>query len=128
MNYSIEINGNLIELPQYTISVMEKIEQIEKNTNSPGSAKSKLQVMYNFLCDLVSKDKVEKLIGKFADCDPNEINIAYLSIIKEYNKPLNDYEMTEGLEQIRELNNSDIAKLGETISKLESVAQQVKKH
>jgi hypothetical protein len=125
MNYSIEMNGNIIELPKYTISVMEKLEQLEKNSNSPGSAKSKLQAMYNFLCDLVGKDKVEEVIGKFTDADPNDINIAYLSIVKEYNKPLNDYEMSEGLEQIKELNNSDIARLGETISKLEGVAQQV---
>ena len=130
MNYSFEINGNVIELPKYTISVMEKIEQVEKNTNAPGTMKSKLQTMYNFLCDLVNRDKVEEVIGKFVDADPNNINIAYLSVIREYNKPLNDFEMSEGLEQIRELNNSDIAKLGDTISKLESVAQQVqaKKH
>jgi hypothetical protein len=125
MNYSFEINGNVIELPKYTISTMEKIEQLEKNSNSSASAKSKLQAMYNFLCDLVSKDKVEEVIGKFVEADPNNINIAYLSIVKEYNKPLNDYEMADGLEQIKELNNSDIAKLGETISKLEGVAQKV---
>jgi hypothetical protein len=125
MNYSIEINGTLIELPKYTISVMEKIEQLEKSSNSSASAKSKLQTMYNFLCDLVGKDKIEEVIGKFNDADPNNINITYLSIVREYNKPLNDYEMSEGLEQIKELNNSDIAKLGETISKLEGVALKV---
>lgn len=125
MNYSIEMNGTLIELPKYTISVMEKIEQLEKNSNSSASAKSKLQTMYNFLCDLVGKDKIEEVIGKFNDADPNNINITYLSIVREYNKPLNDYEMSEGLEQIKELNNSDIAKLGETISKLEGVALKV---
>jgi hypothetical protein len=81
--------------------------------------------MYNFLCDLVGKDKIEEVIGKFNDADPNNINITYLSIVREYNKPLNDYEMSEGLEQIKELNNSDIAKLGETISKLEGVALKV---
>lgn len=125
MDYSIEINGNAIELPKYTISVMEKIEQLEKSSNSSASAKSKLQTMYNFLCDLVGKDKIEEVIGKFNDADPNNINITYLSIVREYNKPLNDYEMSEGLEQIKELNNSDIAKLGETISKLEGVALKV---
>jgi hypothetical protein len=125
MNYSIEMNGTLIELPKYTISVMEKIEQLEKSSNSSASAKSKLQTMYNFLCDLVGKDKIEEVIGKFNDADPNNINITYLSIVREYNKPLNDYEMSEGLEQIKELNNSDIAKLGETISKLEGVALKV---
>lgn len=125
MDYSIEINGNVIELPKYTISVMEKIEQLEKSSNSSASAKSKLQTMYNFLCDLVGKDKIEEVIGKFNDADPNNINITYLSIVREYNKPLNDYEMSEGLEQIKELNNSDIAKLGETISKLEGVALKV---
>jgi hypothetical protein len=125
MNYSIEMNGTLIELPKYTISVMEKIEQLEKSSNSSASAKSKLQTMYNFLCDLVGKDKIEEVIGKFNDADPNNINITYLSIVREYNKPLNDYEMSEGLEQIKELNNSDIAKLGDTISKLEGVALKV---
>jgi hypothetical protein len=125
MNYSIEMNGTLIELPKYTISVMEKIEQLEKSSNSSASAKSKLQTMYNFLCDLVGKDKIVEVIGKFNDADSNNINITYLSIVREYNKPLNDYEMSEGLEQIKELNNSDIAKLGETISKLEGVALKV---
>lgn len=126
MNYTIEMNGNVLELPKYTISVMEKIEQVEKKTNSAsGSMKSKLQGLYNFLCDLIGTDDVENAIGKFEDSDPNEINIAYLSVIREYNRPLSDFEIKQGLEQINELNNSDIAKLGDTISKFENMANQI---
>ena len=92
MNYNIEINGNILELPQYTISVMEKIEQVEKNTNSAsGTTKSKLQGLYNFLVDLVGEENVENAIGKFEDSDPNNINIAYLSVVRAYNKPLDDF-------------------------------------
>ena len=125
MNYTIEVNNNVLELPKYTISVMEKIEQVEKNTNSSVSTKSKLQGLYNFLCDLIGKDDVENAIGKFEESDPNDINIAYLSVVREYNKPLNDFEMKQGLEQINEFNNSDITKLGDTISKFENIAKQV---
>ena len=126
MNYTIEMNGNVLELPKYTISVMEKIEQVEKKSNSSsGSMKSKLQGLYNFLCDLIGTDDVENAIGKFEDSDPNEINIAYLSVIREYNRPLSDFEIKQGLEQINELNNSDIAKLGDTISKFENIANQI---
>ena len=125
MNYTIEINNNVLELPKYTISVMEKIEQVEKNTNSSASTKSKLQGLYNFLCDLIGKDDVENAVGKFEEADPNDINIAYLSVVREYNKPLNDFEMKQGLEQINELNNSDISKLGDTVSKFENMINQV---
>lgn len=126
MNYTIEMNGNVLELPKYTISVMEKIEQVEKKSNSSSaSMKSKLQGLYNFLCDLIGTDDVENAIGKFEDSDPNEINIAYLSVIREYNRPLSDFEIKQGLEQINELNNSDIAKLGDTISKFENMANQI---
>ena len=126
MNYNIEINGNILELPQYTISVMEKIEQVENKTNSAsGTTKSKLQGLYNFLVDLVGEENVENAIGKFEDSDPNNINIAYLSVVRAYNKPLDDFEMKQHLEQINELNNSDIAKLGDTISKFENVANQI---
>ena len=94
MNYNIEINGNILELPQYTISVMEKIEQVEKKTNSTsGTTKSKLQGLYNFLVDLVGEENVENAIGKFEDSDPNNINIAYLSVVRAYNKPLDDFEI-----------------------------------
>lgn len=124
MNYTVEMNGNVIELPKYTISVMEKIEQVERNTNSSASAKTKLQGLYNFVCDLVGKDNVENAIGKFDEADPNDINIAYLSIVREYNKPLSDFEMNQGLEQIKELNNSDISKLGDTVSKFENLVNQ----
>ena len=126
MNYNIEINGNILELPQYTISVMEKIEQVEKKTNSSsGTTKSKLQGLYNFLVDLVGEENVENAIGKFEDSDPNNINIAYLSVVRAYNKPLDDFEIKQHLEQINELNNSDIAKLGDTISKFENMTKQI---
>jgi hypothetical protein len=124
MNYTVEMNGNVIELPKYTISVMEKIEQVENKTNSSASTKTKLQGLYEFSCNLVGKEKVEEVIGKFEEADPNDINILYLSIVREYNKPLNDFEMDKGMEQIKELNNSEITKLGDTVSKFENLVNQ----
>ena len=81
--------------------------------------------MYDFIVKFVGKEAVEEAIGVIDKADLNDINIAYLSILREYNKPLNEFELNQGKEDIKAFNDSDLQKLGDTISKFENMAKQV---
>ena len=125
MNYTIEINNKTLELPSYTLSVMEKIEKVEKNTNSNVAMRTKIKTMYDFVVEFVGKEETEEVIGVMEEADINTLNITYLSILRAYTKPLEDFEMEQHQESMRALNNTDMAKLGETFSKFENIANQL---
>lgn len=95
MRYFVTINNETTDLPDYTFSIADKIEEQERLNAGNGKFRDKCRGMYDLICSLVGKDKVESQIGKFPECDPNMVNIIYLDIIKAYNKPLNDYNIDE---------------------------------
>lgn len=126
MDYTIEINNKTLELPPYTLAVIEKIEKVEKNTNSPSATlKNKVKAMYDFVVEFVGKEETEEAIGIMQEVDINTLNIAYLSILRAYTKPLEDFEMEQHNDSIRALNDTEMAKLGETLSKFENIANQI---
>lgn len=125
MNYSIEINNKTLELKPYTLSVMEKIEKVEKNTNSNVAMRTKIKTMYDFVVEFVGKEETEETIGVMEEVDINTLNITYLSILRAYTKPLEDFEMEQHQESMRALNDTEMAKLGETLSKFENIANQI---
>lgn len=102
MRYFVTINNETTDLPDYTFSIADKIEEQERLNSGNGKFRDKCRGMYDLICSLVGKDKVESQIGKFPECDPNMVNIIYLDIIKAYNKPLNDYNIDENQTKFNE--------------------------
>lgn len=102
MRYFVTMNNETVDLPDYTFGIADKIEDQERLNSGNGKFRDKCKGMYDLICSLIGKDKVESQIGKFPDCDPNMVNIIYLDIIKAYNKPLNDYNMDENQTKFNE--------------------------
>ena len=102
MRYFVTINNETTDLPDYTFSIADKIEEQERLNSGNGKFRDKCRGMYDLICSLVGKDKVESQIGKFPECEPNMVNIIYLDIIKAYNKPLNDYNIDENQTKFNE--------------------------
>lgn len=114
MEYNITINGESYELPKYNMKIAEKLEKTELlNNKASESFKAKCKSMYDFCAELLGKEIVAVLIGKFEESDPNDINILYLDIVKTYNKPLEDYQQTETSEK---LNGMEFDKLTELLN------------
>lgn len=125
MNYSIIINNETVNLPDYTFGIADKIET-QENLNA-GSAKfrDKCKGMYDLICTLIGKDETEKHIGKFNDADPNTVNIVYLEIIKAYNKPLNDYNIDENQSKFSDalsaIDGEQVSKISELMKAINTV-------
>ena len=90
--YSVNFENKKIELPNYSIDLAMKIEELD---NYEGSIKDGLSAMYDFISEVIGIEKTEEVLGEFNASDPNLINILFLSIVNEYNKPLQDYTIKQ---------------------------------
>ena len=86
--YSVNFDNKKVELPKYSIELALKIEELD---NFEGSIADGLKRMYDFISEVIGLEKTEELLGEFTSSDPNLINILFLQIVNEYNKPLQDY-------------------------------------
>lgn len=90
--YKLTFKNKEIELPKYTMAVMDKIEALDKFT---GSGSELIRLMYNFIEDLIGGELVQELLGAVDDVDTNDVNILFSSIIKCYKKPFEKYQLEE---------------------------------
>lgn len=123
MEYSMFYNGESYDLPRYNFSIAEKIEKQEMLNRGTGLFKDKCKGMYNLIVDLLGKEETEKCIGKFNEADPNEINIAYLEIVKAYGKPVLEYNTTSAEEKIEDANIDKLAKIVNAFEKIEKMKE-----
>lgn len=122
MEYSISYNGIEIKLENYNVKIMNKIEELEEKNKNTKRAKDKLRNIYEFIISVSNREQIEEVIGKFDDADPNAINIIYLKIIKEYNKPLSDFNSErakENMDKVNDLNISNVETLTKFLTKIE---------
>lgn len=91
MTYTITLDNNIIDLPEYNFTIADKLERQENVNAGKGRFKDKCKSMYDTISDIVGMECTMDTLGKFADADPNRINIMYLSIINAYNEPLNKF-------------------------------------
>lgn len=120
MNYTLNYGGESFELPPYNLSIADKLEKQEAINTGNGRFRDKCNSMYILITELLGKDTVENLIGKFVDCDPNEINIVYLLITRAYSKPLTEYTQNESFES---LENPQIDKLIDLVNAFDKASR-----
>lgn len=120
MNYTLNYGGESFELPPYNLSIADKLEKQEAINTGNGRFRDKCNSMYILITELLGKDTVENLIGKFVDCDPNEINIVYLLITRAYSKPLTEYTQSESFES---LENPQIDKLIDLVNAFDKASR-----
>lgn len=118
--YSIVFNGTEITLPNYSFGIASKIEEVEASNNGSKKFRDKCKVMYNFESELIGSKELTELIGNFDSCDPNDINLLYLSIVACYNQPLAEYN-SEKIES--KLNDSSLTKMMEVLSAFDSISK-----
>lgn len=112
MEYKINWNGESYDIPNYSLKIADKLEGIELLNRGNQKFRDKCKKMYDFICEMLTKDIVINLLGKFEDSDPNNINILYLEIVKTYNQPLIDYNKSDIEEK---LNTDEMSKMSELI-------------
>lgn len=118
MEYTVIYNGQSYDIPNYSIKISEKLEEIELLNRGNQKFRDKCKKMYDFIGEVLTKQVANELIGKFEDSDPNTINILYLEIVKSYNKPLADYNESEVEKRI---NTDELEKMLELVKALPSI-------
>ena len=118
MEYTVIYNGQSYDIPNYSIKISEKLEEIELLNRGNQKFRDKCKKMYDFIGEVLTKQVVNELIGKFEDSDPNTINILYLEIVKSYNKPLTDYNESAVEKRI---NSDELEKMLELVKALPSI-------
>ena len=120
MTYTLTYNNQMVEIPNYNFSIAELIEKQELVNASKSKFKDKCRSMYSTIEGIIGCSKIEELIGKFEDCDPNEINILYLQILKTYNEPLENYKDSDVYTR---LDNFQIEKLTSLVDALDKASK-----
>ena len=121
MDYSMTVNGMVIELPKYTFDIAEKIERQEVVNSGTSKFKDKCKSMYTTICSIIGEDKVTDAIGTFNETDPNLINIMYLELIKAYNKPIEEFNQNNLTDSLQNSGIEDITKLLNSLQNIDKL-------
>ena len=121
MDYSMTVNGMVIELPKYTFDIAEKIERQEVVNSGTSKFKDKCKSMYTTICSIIGEDKVADAIGAFNETDPNLINIMYLELIKAYNKPIEEFNQNNLTDSLQNSGIEDITKLLNSLQNIDKL-------
>ena len=113
MEYSVIIEGTSYDLPSYDFKIADSIEAIKSSVK----LREKCKKMYEFIKLTLGKDITEQIIGKFENsCDPNKIQIIYMSIVDQYSKPITEYNMRDIQDKMEESHLAEMAKLIDSLT------------
>ena len=121
-NYNItwEATGETIHLPDYTVDIAEKIESVMLYADTKARFRDKIKKMYDFLANLLGKEKVVEQFGKFEACDPNDINLLFLRITDAYNRPVSDYNEDKIVEKLDKTQIDKLSKIVDSADKIKN--------
>ena len=126
MKYTIEFKDIDLELPNYNLDIAEALEKADKaNMSEAKSYREKTEILYNTISNILGKDKVVELVGKLKECDPNDIQILFLTIGHSYNKPVDDYQDKITEETMSKL--EDMKEVAEQMNKVPDTVTRLKK-
>ena len=125
MKYSIEFNSQDIDLPNYNLDIAEALEKADKaNMSESKSYREKTEILYKTLSNVLGSEKVEELVGKLKECDPNDIQILFLTIGNEYNKPVDKFQEQQYEQTLHKLDG--VTDLADKLSKVPDTVERLK--
>lgn len=126
MQYKVNHNGVNCILPVFTRGIKKKIDETnEKLSNVEISIDDRIDSMYEFLKEAVGEENLNKALGSddLDEIDLNDLNILYLKITKEYDKPLTDFNKPEIDAETKKL----FQEVNSLAKNMESVSRMAKK-
>lgn len=119
INYSVIINNTEYDLPEYTLDIAEKLENVDRANTSSRSLRDKCKGIYALITQLLGEETTKEIVGDFSKVDPNKLNIIYLRIVDAYNNPLNNFETERRAQTLDDAGFTKIMGVMETLSKLD---------
>lgn len=92
MDYTFNYGGMAYDLPKYTKSVKNKMDQINKDNAGNLPDEKKYRNMYLFVREMLGEDATKEIFGtdSLDEIDLNEILVCYLGIAHAYSKPVDE--------------------------------------
>ena len=117
MQYNINYNDTVVTLPKYSLKIAEMLEQQDRINSSPIKFREKCKTMFTTLENIIGNEKISELLGKFEECDPNDINLLYLSTVKAYGEPLNSYNTDSVYNSLNDMQVDKLTRLMDALEK-----------
>ena len=98
MKYTVKHNGATYDLPVFTRGMKKKIDEVnEKITNPESPVDDRVDALYGFVADVLGEENVAKALGTTDPdkMDLNELNILYIRITREYDRPVREANKPE---------------------------------
>ena len=121
MQYNINYNDTVVTLPKYSLKIAEMLEQQDKINSSPIKFREKCKTMFTTLENIIGNEKISELLGKFEECDPNDINLLYLSTVKAYGEPLNSYNTDSVYNSLNDMQVDKLTRLMDALEKAQKL-------
>lgn len=121
MQYNINYNDTVVTLPKYSLKIAEMLEQQDKINSSPIKFREKCKTMFTTLENIIGNEKISELLGKFEECDPNDINLLYLSTVKAYGEPLNNYNTDSVYNSLNDMQVDKLTRLMDALEKAQKL-------
>lgn len=98
MQYAVKHNRATYILPVFTRGMKKKIDEVnEKIANPESPVDDRVDALYGFVADVLGEENVAKALGTTDpdEMDLNELNILYIRITREYDRPVREANKPE---------------------------------
>ena len=102
----MKFNNFIIDLPKFTIGLAEKMEEIQSISKDlligNTSRRTILEKKFEFLTELFTEEKALQFLSGscFEDIDIKNLELLYLSIKNEYERPIKEAEVKEHVDEL----------------------------
>lgn len=92
--YTVSHNSTICNLPAFTRGIKKRMDEVNILISDTGQPlDNRVEVLYGFLDATIETDVLNKALGgdDIDEIDLNDMNILYLKISREYDKPVNEF-------------------------------------
>lgn len=126
MVYSIGWNGKKYNLTPYTVKIAEQFENASVVSNSDVTMSEKLNAVCSALYSALGYETSHEILGDIDNADPNEISILFLTVAREYERPMREFTEKQKILNIGTDDLGKVTELVEAIEKLKTLKRSSK--
>ena len=119
--YTLIIDNNEIELPNFSIDIAESLENAKV-----GTLREKAKKKYDVIRKLVGNKVIDAEIGVFAKADINKIETIFDDIEEVYNKESSTAVLDRINSKLSELNVDQFASMVDKLEKISNLEKKLK--
>lgn len=124
--YTVNHNGTSCSLPTFTRVIKRKLDDVNvKISDTEITLDARIDAMYVFLSETLGEDALVKALGgaDLDEIDLNDLNILYLKVAKEYDRPVSDFNSLDIDSKAKKM-IQEIASMAKNVESIQRAAAQ----